>query len=246
LKLLVVLFIIITTQVFGQHSPDLKFTPLDTLKIIGDKEFASQYKVVLKTNDPNSFIAKEQLISDSRNYLLQKTGRNKWVVYLYEVDEQVSLNRQGMFITYRYESRHASRNVFTFSKTCVLIDVKGHSSLDLTAYLDIQQQDTPAQKTNEPDSVYENRVDNTPFHTHIYNTQINVQGNYLSMKTTCRIDSVKQVEPFSKKVQQIAEGDGVDPGGVYKYVNGVFVKIKTYKPGLKGLWPINVSIAKTH
>ena len=241
MKSLVIIFLLITTQAFAQESPNLYFSTLNTLKTITSKNIPSQYEIVLKTNDPNSFIVKVRSNSDqdSQIYLLQKAQRNKWVLFdLSESDSPYSPRVNGIFFIYQYRSGTSTRGNVQGTEHYVVIDMKKHSALYLTSFFEIQRQVEYDEKRFETDNKYADYIGSLPYLTHDYETRIKISGVYLTRKTTCYIDSLKHVEPFSKKIYKIADYDNIDPGGVYKYINGIFVKIKTYKWGFKGLQPV--------
>jgi hypothetical protein len=249
LKQLIVVFLIIANQAFGQHSPDLKFTPLDTLKIIGDKQFASHYKVVLKTNDPNSLIVKNK--EDSTNSMAKKTNQNKWIVYKLPIFEEFinpeksvpdpDPKFQGEFVTYIKHSVSGQSGIIYYRDDEFIIDVKRHTFLQLTAKSHYENYaPEPKQRKSETYDHYEKRLSQLHNPYTEVNTDIYLDGAYLTLKILFIKNGIKYKPPFRKYLYS-DDNESLSTSGVYKYVNGVFVKIKTYKVGFKGLQPMRHS-----
>lgn len=238
IKTFVIILLFISIHAFGQNNADIKFDGLDSIKMVSSHEFTSGYKIILRTGDPNSLIAASKI--DNQPSLLQKNQGNRWVVYALEGNNISGITKDGAFIGFYHGSggnNGVSGSANWQIQYYTLLDVKRHSALELVCDYEFEGNCDPQKRTGETEDEFDERRQKIKIHTTVYHMDINVSGQYLTLKSTCEIDSVKYIEPFSKKVWKDSMVDRL-VGGVFKYVNGVFVRIKTYQYGMKGLQPV--------
>jgi len=236
LKLLLITFLFITAQAFGQNNANIKFYDLDSIKTVSSHEFTSGYKIILRTGDPNSVIAASKI--DAQPYLLQKHQGNKWLVYELEGNNISDIAKNGTFVGFYYgRAGNVNGSASWQISYYTLIDLKRHSALDLLCDYEFEGNGDPQQRVGETEDAFFERLEKIKTHTSVYHMDINISGQYLTLKSTCEIDSIKYTEPFSKKVWRSSMVDRL-VGCVFKYVNGTFLRITTYRYGMKGLQPV--------
>src|SRR5476651_1494393 len=189
-----------------QASPDLKLTPLDTLKIINNKQLASQYNIILNTSYPNSFIVKDR--RDTTRAMAKKVDQNKWVIYNLPVFEGfLRPNRiwipesepklQGEFITYTVSASSNQSGIIYYRGDTFIIDVKRHAFLELTALSHYenyaQQLKYRKHETYDQHEKRQARVENP--YTEV-NTAIHLNGEYLTLKVLFERNGKKYYPPF--------------------------------------------------
>lgn len=214
LKILIITLFFIPIAGYSQNT-DLKFDTLSIYKTITNEELNKNFEEITKTNEPNIVVAQEK---SGSVYLLKKSEMDNWLAYsLYNCD---NYEMHGAFLLYTFHSGGSSKNSTHSETSTVIVHIKTHSSTEISSAYE-----------------YQSWTDKRPVaRTTTCSSNLTLNGLYLKVKYQCQIGHNKYTEPFNKTIAaKICAG----PGGVYRYERGSFVKIKTYKPDMKGLQAVN-------
>lgn len=235
MKLSTLFCLLLSLQAFGQTPFKLTMSPLDISDTINENTRLKKFKNFMSTVDPLTIIA-EAKEHPNNVHLLSKI-KGKWLVYDMEGRFSISdISKAGRFLVYEHVLGNSLQTSSYTVVTFYIVDPQRRSFCQFIQRDDREEHAEGLQRENETDKQWEKRTANFKPNEEEYSANITLKGDLLSINPTVRINTVTYKEPLKDVIAKMYKES---PSGVYKYINGNFIRIKSYKPYFKGVQPVH-------